>query len=307
MEKEIPKPKYVPPFEQGVPLQQTSPFPLGYIVACVYVIGSAVLIAVLPSNPDRAYVSKYLLVAILFGSLFGQTTSASIWATLGTGYHWVRLILALGWFFLLLFGTTLLMARMNGPDGTMLIVVAGTMLLQSFLIQVPLWCWRSIAGLRLVSRQEPAAGEAERVQFGIAHMMFFTAIVALILGMAQAMIRWLGADATHVGDGLPVFLYLGASAILVSLPIAVASLLDRHCLPALALATVFVVLVTGLAFPLMVAMGLQRSGPDFYDIISINLSVTTQVLAYSLGLRFFGHRLTMGKSGAKPIANASPW
>lgn len=307
MEKEIGKPKYAPPFEQGVPLQQATPFPLGYIVSCVYVIGSAGLIAILPSEPNRAYVSEYLLVAILFGSLFGQTTSASIWASLGTGYHWVRLILALGWFFLLLFGTTLLMARMNGPDGTMLIVVAGTMLLQSLLIQVPLWCWRSIAGLRLVVPQERVADDSERVQFGIAHMMFFTAMVALVLGVGQAMIRWLGTDASRVSDGLPIFLYLGASAILVSLPVAVASLLDRHWVPALLVALVFVMLVTGLAFPLMVAMGLDRNGPNFYHVISINLSVTTQVLAYSLGLRFFGHRLTMGKNGAKPIANASPW
>jgi hypothetical protein len=300
LEADVSKAKNPSPFrDQPAPLPQASRFPIATIVGVLYAFASAVLIAILP-EPRNERPIDYIVIAILFGSLFGHTTSASIWSSLGTGYHWLRTLLSLGWLFLLVIGLTAMMTRSRSPDNEMVLVVSGTMLLQSLFIQIPLWILRYRMGLRLSSGSELATDGTERVQFGIVHMMFFTVIIALVLGAAQALIRFLGPDNTGPSDEWSIFLYLAAAAILVSLPVAVAMLLTRHQIVALVLAGVFVFLVTGMEYPLMLALGLQRGGPDIYHVVSINLSVAMAVLTYSAGLRLFGFRLTWGH--ADPFA-----
>jgi hypothetical protein len=301
MDSEKAKPQNPSPFlVEATPLPRASGIPIAYRVAAAYVIVTAAIIAAIPSEPDSRYVSEYFVVAILFGSLFGQTTCASIWSSLGTGQHWVRLTLTLGWFLILVAGMAVLAARMNGPGDEIVIIWAGTMLVQSLIIQVPLWIVRTVTGLRLAVHNELVGDGSERVQFRIMHMMFFTAFIAIVIGIGQGLIRLIGTDITRLNDGWPIFLYLAGSAILVSLPVAAASLLERHLVPALLVAVVLVVLVTAAAYPMMQALGLQRNGPNLYHIVSINASVAMVVLVYCLGLRYFGFRLTIGQV-AQPL------
>ncbi len=267
--------------------------PVGHFAAIAYAIGSTVVIAILPEPFGNDFIN-YIFIAVLFGLLFGHTTSASIWASLGTGPHWLRIALVLSWVFVLVVATAILFLRTNGPPDDVAIVVGSSMVAQTLAIQIPLWILRFTNGLRLAAPQERATLVSERIQFGIFHMMVFTAMIAVTLGAAQSLINWLGIDSPGPGFAFALFLYLALSAMLVSIPIALATLVDRPI--ACLLAATFGLIVTGLEYPVMQVVGLRDSGPDIFHIASINFAAAIVALVYCLGLRYFGFRLTLGRA-----------
>lgn len=286
-----PKPDIVPPF---------TPRPSGVsdhcevITAAVFAVVSGVVIALLPEPRPPNNIWHYTIIGILFGGIFGNTTAASIWSSLGEGRHLVRSVLAILWMIALIVGLALMVFRGNGPNRGVVVDVSTCIVVQSCLIQIPMWLLRVWCGIRLVKPTGESTTAPERMQFGIVHMMIVTAIVAVLLGVGQGMVRLIGVTRLGGNGEWGIFLYLAIAAVLVTLPIVVATLIERRQLLAILAAVVFVGLATASEYPLMVAMGLQRSGPDFFHILGINVVSSLVVLLHGLALRWGGLRLIWG-------------
>lgn len=144
------------------------------------------------------------------------------------------------------------------------------------------------------------------MQFGIGHMLILTAVIALLLGVGQGVIRIFGAKVFRQNGETAIFLYLAVAAIFVTLPILVAALLERRQVLALFVGIAFVALASYSEYPLMVALGLQRKGPDFFHVLWINVFATLEVLIYGVGLRLLGFRLLLKHSAGTPNLDIKP-
>lgn len=264
----------------------------GYAVAAVYAVATAIAIAVSPDPRNPPF--EKLLVGLILGMMFGQTTAASIWGSLGTGSHLVRMASALTWLLALVGGFTILMWRTTSLRDDFLVFIFGTLLGQSALIHAALWGARATWGVRLVPAIELGPESIERVQFGIAHMMAFTFGVAVVLGVLQALVQLSGTMGIDKKDFL-IFLVLGLSAILITLPVAVAVLIHRGWLAALLIAVGLVSLVAAGEYPLLVSMELQTGGPEFWHVVWINVFSVVAVFLHALGMRWYGYRLDLRK------------
>jgi hypothetical protein len=260
------------------------------IVACIFAVVSGLTLVLLPEPSPPENISHYTIIGVLFGGIYGNTTSASIWSSLGDGRHLVRSVLATLWMSALIVGQVLLVLRFRYP-GEGVIVLAAMIAVQSFLIQVPIWLLRVLYGLRLADPASESTASAERIQFGIAQMMIFTAIVSVLLGFGRGLLPLLG-PISYVPPG--VFLLLSVAAVLVTLPIVVATLVERRQPLAIRVAVVFVASTTAAECLLAFTMGPGRAGPDVFHVLGINVVSSLVVLAHAAALRWGGIRLVWG-------------
>jgi hypothetical protein len=116
-----------------------------------------------------------LLTATLLALAFSQISLAAIWAGLGAGRFLLRLITAVavgaGWLGLL---------SLVGPNPRGLLALLG---LQILCVCGPLLLARAF-GIRLMHRDRIPLGRRP-LQFGIAQIMLWTAIIAVLLGLGR--------------------------------------------------------------------------------------------------------------------------
>lgn len=269
-----------------------------YALAIAYVVVSAggVLLAPVPSG--------LVDMALLFGVVLGHNTCANLWMDLGTGSYRTRCNWGVTWLVLMVVVYSIRAAwAAAAPWETVpvfALFIGIALLIQGVLIRVLLWSARVCFGTELAI-QTPEQTGGTRVQFGIAALMAFTAMLGVVFAAGQGFVQLLYVYDVLWQSPAPLFLFLTTAAVVVTLPVAAAILLGRHAAIAAMSAALFVAGVTVVELSILHATNLAHSNGFNLSILAWTNAISSLVvLAYALGLRFFGFRLTMGAAGAAP-------
>jgi hypothetical protein len=233
------------------------------------------------------------------GAFFGQTTLASAWAALGPGPLRWRLPLSLVWVALLPLVLVINIAIHHPGEGEIAMVIVGVggcLLGQWLVVQLPLWTLALGYGLRLrhVDDAEDRHDQRER-QFGIRHLMVITAIVGVIFGVGRIVVSWQGESFRPESDVL-VFVFLGAAAIALTLPLLLAGLLPRRAVLAVLVVLGLIGVATVWELTLLHAVpGAPPGGPGFGDLIGINAFTAATILAAVAVVRLNGYGVQRGR------------
>jgi hypothetical protein len=245
--------------------------------------------AIATTDPDGRHVSDHVSIGFFIGSLFGQATLAAAWTALGPGPIRWRIPLSLVWVAMLPVAIAINLGLNGGPDDAA-IIIGACLFGQWLVVQLPLWALAFGSGLRLrhVDDVDPMRGRRER-QFGIRHLMFFTAVVAVIFGAGRILIGWLGAS-YFADDAAMIFIFLAAAAVILTLPLLLAGLLPRRAIPAALLVLILIGLATVWEVTLLrTVFGAATPGPDMWHFVWINCFTAATILVCVLLLRWNGY------------------
>jgi len=258
-------------------------------------VGILILIGLLPlailwPNGPREHVT----VGILLGTMFGHTSIASAWIALGPGHLIWRGLLSLGWVAMLLITFALNVAFRDHGDDELVPLLAVCLLGQWVVMQSPLWGLALGYGLRMSLQEERNRVLDHRArQFGIRQLMIVTAIVAIVLGIGRAVVT--NMSQMSAGRETAIFAFLGAAAVIMTLPLLMAALLRRWAIPAVVVVLALVGLATYWELSLLKAFQLG-GGPTVVDLMWINFVTSAWVLAFVLSARLSGYGLTVAPS-----------
>jgi hypothetical protein len=264
--------------------------------AVFYVLGpllgfSWLLLAVFNPEYFRGK-AEYPAIGYILGTLFGQAALASAWTALGPLWLPIRLPLSLAWIGLLWLAAMINLS--HGPGGLGMAVLLGACLIgQWLLVQLPFWGLALFYGLRLSHPADatPPATRRQR-QFGIRQLLVLTAVVAILLGAGRALVL---ALAQRVGSDVsresPVFIFLAAVAIGMTIPLLLAALLPRWSLIAVPAMLVLVAGATVRELQLLTLVQGPGGGPNQWHLTWINFFTVGWVLFVVLVLRLGGYRL----------------
>jgi hypothetical protein len=240
-------------------------------------------------------------VGYLLGSLYAHATLAASWAALGPGRLRWRLPASLAWIFLL--GGALAINIGSNGDGEAVIVIGLSFLAQWIILQAPLWGLK--AGLQAQLSyvgDAPSAVDDRPWQFGIRQLLIVTTIVGVVFGVGRVAIGTLLARFSTLGDGEPIiFLFLACSAIVFSLPLLVAALLERWTLLGVALALAMISVGTLCEAPLLqtIRNNTPPFRPNLWDLVAVNGFTSLLILLVAGTVRFNGYSLTR-RTGERP-------
>jgi hypothetical protein len=258
------------------------------VTTLAFIAASCLLLPVVePDGPAGDYVG----IGFLLGTLFGQTNVAAAWVALGPGpLNW-RLPLSLMWVGLLVACLAMNVAIHGGPNSAVF-ELGACFLGQWLIVQFPLWTLALGYGLRLRHCDDRRAGAApQERQFGLRQLMVFTAVVGVILGVGRAIvIAFVPARAGISGDTY-IFIFLAVAAVVMSLPLVIASLLPRLALVATVAGLALMALATFWELPLLNQLKGAGGGPDTLHLVWINLFTAAWVLAFTVIARLHGYHL----------------
>lgn len=231
-----------------------------------------------------------IIGGFLWGTLFGHTTLAAAWTAFGPSPLLWRLPLSLLWIAAL---TVALICNLKfhgiGAPDEFVAVVAACLAGQFAFLQLPFWGLVLSYGLRLRYRETTILRlDPRETQFGIRQLMIFTTIVAVVLGVGRFAVTYLPPFAEHQG-ATPALIFLGVTAILVTLPLILAALLPRFAIPAVAVVLVLIGLLTAFELPLMNRF--YNGGiSDSLLFVFINAFTAAWILAVVSLVRISGYR-----------------
>ena len=247
-------------------------------------------ISLLDPDPGRGIVETIGL-GYFFGTMFSHTTLAAAWNAFGPGPLVWRLPLSLLWVLMLAVAIGINVALNGGPEEGALIVGA-CLFAQWTLLQFPLWGLSLGYGLRLRHIHDEAANPREH-QFRIRQLLIVTTIAAVIFGVGRVIVGQLGERFSIRGEA-PIFIFLGVSAIVLSLPLLLAALMRSYWAPAVVGALVLIGLATAWEVPLL-RMVHGGPGPKVEDFVSINAFTVVVMLAVLSIVRLNGYSLATAK------------
>lgn len=240
--------------------------------------------------------NEHVVLGYLFGTIFAHATLAAAWTALGPLPLIGRLPLSLVWLALLGLAFAANVGMHGGPDKGVVLLVWACLLGQWLCVQIPLWGLTIAYGSRLrhLHDESQAASPRER-QFGIRELMIFTAIVGVVFGIGRVVV---GNYASHIawmlGSEAPIFIFLAVAAIVVTLPLLLATLLPRFAVPAV-LATLFLIGSATLWELPLLHLFHQAPGPDVYHLVLINAFTAGWILLLGVAVRLNGYRLAVPK------------
>jgi hypothetical protein len=244
----------------------------------------------LDSTPAKAL--SFLGVGLLFGILFGQAICLSLWSSWGQGSHLVRFLLMLAAEAVFAVSIVMLAARVSRPDG--LWELTFVMLMQVAFVYSLAWLLRFLFGLRIVDRTPSELFAAQRLQFGIVHIMGINVAIAILLVLGQVLAKHFDLQTLNQSEFF-TFLFLLMVAILIAFPIFVACLAAQHIIWMLPLAILSTCII-GAFEQTIYNLSPLRSGPELFHFIAINIVTFVIVLTFAMGMRLLGYRLTIGRS-----------
>jgi hypothetical protein len=265
--------------------------------ALILVVGSIALGAALLALLDPNATSprwELMGIAVLFGTLFGQTTLAAAWTALGPLPLVWRLPLSLAWLAVLVSAFAVNVTTHGGPPDAAVfaLIMAGCLLGQWLLVQIPLWFLAIGSGWRLRDCEaEPGLAVARLRQFGIRQLMILTAIVGVLFGIGRtAVLRFVEAD-VNIPPVVP-FIFLGLAAVVTTLPLVIAALLPRGALIATAIIAVLVAIATAAEAPLFLLVD-RHGDPAVLPTMfaCINAATGVWICGVIFGLRACGYGL----------------
>jgi hypothetical protein len=240
-------------------------------LACWFVLPvAAVFINFL--GPSFSWVSA----SVFFGSLTAGAVAAqfgllAIVGAVGPGRHAVRLIatfaVASGLLLVLIVGIAL--AERGGPSvsdiGGLFLVLPAVLLAA----QAPLWVFRAFTGRWMWATTGSAAAPAGKTQFGVAQMMWATALIAVVIALARGgLVLWgLESDQVRTLDWARLTAICGGVAVAsgaIAFPATAAVMIPRNPRGAIVLIFVYAILVT------MAMLGIVKAidGPVPVEVVA---------------------------------------
>lgn len=243
-------------------------------------------IAVIEPNGRGRF--EYVNTGFFIGSFFGQTTLAAAWAALGPGPIRWRIPLSLAWVATLPIAIAINLDIDGGPDDVA-VLIGACLLGQWLIVQMPLWALAIGYGLRLrhVDDWEKMQDRRSR-QFSLRHLMVVTTIVGVILGAGRILIDWLG-ESYSLDREAPIFIFLAAAAVILTLPLLLAGLLPRRAIPAVLLVSTLICLATAWELTLLRMVPGGATGAETGHFIGINAFTMVTILVGVLLLRLNGY------------------
>lgn len=241
-------------------------------------------------DPDqRGNLSENIGLSYIFGATFGHATLAAAWTAFGPGRLIWRLPFSLAWIFLL--GVAIgIQVEVNGGPDEAAFVIGGCAFVQWLALQFALWGMRLGFGAHLRHCDDPQAPDAAVWQFGIRQLMIITAIVSVAFGIGRLVVEMYLPSIP--GSGMePFFLFLAVSAIVFSIPLLFAALLERWAVAGVLIVLVLIGVGTTLEATLMNQLSI---GAWFkvYDLLWVNGSTSGLVLAVAAIVRLCRYSLT---------------
>jgi hypothetical protein len=175
------------------------------------------------------------------GVIFSQVSLVAFWNALGTGRLFLRTIGAILAVSILWAFTFLLVMQTYMGKTTDSIWMGVTMLIQWVVVQLPLWWLRLSSGWRVRLPTE-TIGSSERgnVQFGIKHLLFWTTIVGVFLGLGRFL---LSGEGFHSHDAIAYGLLLVFDC-LFAWPTLLAGIATRRPVVGTAISLLFTIVIT---------------------------------------------------------------
>jgi len=257
-------------------------------VGCI--IGVSWLSLALVDVDRSSGISEILGLGYFFGSLFAHATLAAAWTVLGPARLIWRGPLSLLWLTMLSLAVFMNFA-FNGGPWELAPLLGACFLGQWILLQFPLWGLKAGFRLHLRHVSEQQAYNPQHWQFGIRQLLIITTIAGVIFGLARFVISTLPAY-SFFDEEVLVFPFLAASAIVFSLPLLLAALLQRHAIPGVVVALLYIGIATFLEVPLLQTATGSTRRPNFYDLLAINLFTAALTLVVAWTVRLCGYRLT---------------
>jgi hypothetical protein len=225
------------------------------------------------------------LVRCSVGIAFSQATLLGAWNALGDGRAGLRpmgslLCLLCAWGMAYLPSPWFQPYLEFGPLGLALFV-------QWIFIQLPFWFFRLKFGWQLgqIDGQNAAGGLGD-VQFGIRHLVAWTTLVAIALGLAKSFVQ---ESSGSPGSFAPYFLFLLCNS-LFAWPMVLSCMADRW-MPAALLATIMFTIVVTWAEPWIFAATLGTDSHIPHIFLWLNGIQFVWVVGSLLLLRRVGYRL----------------
>jgi hypothetical protein len=223
--------------------------------------------------------------AFLLSVPFSQVSILAAWNALGDSQRFLRpigSILSVLLLWLICFGMPYISGHFPGE-----FVVPGiAMFAQWILIQMPLWFVRLKFGWRLgtIDQHTPSDAPSKNVQFGIKHLLIWTTVVGVFLGVARIVLR---IPEMHTNDALGFSIFLLCNCLFVW-PTVMAGVMNRWLTSAL-MAAAGITVVISLAEPYVFATLLGTDQTRIFWIV--NSIQFVWIAASLLVLRRFGFRL----------------
>ena len=241
-----------------------------------------------PPGPNALFLGYFL------GSLFAHATLAAAWAALGPGPWKWRIPLSLAWVFTLPIAIAINIAINGGPDEAPFILGC-CYFGQWLLLQLPLGGLALVFGIQL--RRPADVGQdptSNQVRFGIRHLLIVMLVTSVVLGIGRAIVPLIsiGSREWHI------FIFLAVAAIVVTLPLILASLMRRMAILGTLLAIILVGLATAFELPLLQSLG--GVGPDAEHFVAINAASSVLILLIVGIVRLNGYCLYSKSAASKP-------
>jgi hypothetical protein len=249
------------------------------------------IVTIKPTGPAT------ISLGFFFGSVFAHAALAAAWMVLGPLRFIYRAPLSLIWLMMLAVGVWLNIAINGGPQGAALIF-AGCSFGQWTLVVASLAITRTIFGFKLQHSDEDQPDALERqFQFGIRQLLMVTSIVAVVLGIGRASMPFLSQHLEFPGGReTSIFTFLGIAAVLVTLPLMIATLMQRWAILGVAITLSLIGLATYWELSLMRVLSI--GGPDTRDFVAINSATTLIMLLLLVVIRFNGYCLVSNRGTA---------
>ncbi len=242
-------------------------------------------------NPNYGRPST-AVIGYFLGVQYAHVTLSASWATLGPGNLRMRLILSVCWLIALPIPVVITVG-VAGMGGTLWALVACLygqwIVVQALLIPV---AWRT--GLRIESSAgRDGLGQGDPYQFGIRDLLIFMAISAILLAGWRALLKLL----TFYSSDEPAFIFLAIAAVYFTVPLILATLLNRRAIIGVSASLFLIASGTALELPMMEEY-FHVSGPNFGHMVAINLTSTLVISVAMLSVRMSGYGLRI----VKPLA-----
>jgi hypothetical protein len=229
----------------------------------------------------------------MLATLFGQTTLAAFWAALGPGPLRWRLPLSFLWMASLPAAMAINGCVHHHFAGVEDMVIIGICIFGQWTIaQALLWALAIWFGLRLHHADDPAyRPDYPKRQFGIRHLMLITVLVAVTFSIGRTIVGGSRGLSPWILEMMMFFSFLALAAIVLPLPLLLASLLPRRAIPAVLAVLMLIGFATAGELAIKTAV-LGSPRPDLGDFIALNAFTAVTILAAALVLRLNGYRIT---------------
>jgi len=265
-------------------------------VAPILLVDWLLIVFVGPNSGSKWW--KPILVGLVFGSMFGQTTLAATAIVFLRAPLALRLPVSVFWVFMLGAGLALNVG-LNGGPSDMGFVFGALVFAQWLVLQLLLWPIRFAFAIKLSHIQsEPSVSDPSRHQFGIRQLMIVTAAVGVLLGVGRVMVPVLIDRLSVLRHDLPVHAFLVVAEVILTLPLVLAALLRRFTFVGTLLALAFVAGATFVEVPLLQLLA-GNNGIETSDFVGVNAVASALVTAALTAVRMNGYSLATSCGGAK--------